>query len=110
MRVLSDPIPVKWSIEKACDANDIYGVIGCGATLEVDYTDIYTKEYEKGYWSSSDQEFVHYMAHSFLFKCPCCGKENTISDEEIPEKIRVIILNREKEKKLERRRKAKKKS
>ena len=93
MKVLSDPVPVSWNIEKVCDANDIYGVIGCGATLEVDYTDIYTKEYEKGYWSSSDQEFVHYMAH-----------------EEIPEKIRIIILNREKEKKLERRRKAKKKS
>lgn len=108
MRVISDPVPVKWNIEKTCDANDIYGVIGCGARLEVDYKDIYTKDYEKGYWSASDEEFVHYTAHSFWFKCPCCGKENFISDKEIPEKIRIMILNAEKEKKLERRRKDKK--
>ena len=110
MKVLSDPIPVKWNIQKLCNADDIYGVIGCAATLEVDFTDIYTKEYEKGYWSSSDQEFVHYMAHSFWFKCPCCGKENEISAEEIPEKIRIIILNSEKAKKVEHQRKQKKKS
>lgn len=110
MKVLSGPVPVSWNIKKTCDANDIYGVIGCGATLEVDYTDIFTREYEKGYWSSSDQEFVHYMAHSFWFKCPCCGKENFIDDKEIPEKIRIMILNSEKEKKLEKRKSSKKKS
>ena len=98
MKVISNPILVSWNIHKKCDDNDIYGVIGCGATLEVDYTDIYTKKYEKGYWSSSDQEFVSYMAHSFWFKCPCCGKENSIGEEEIPEKIIIIILNSEKEK------------
>lgn len=110
MKVLSGPVPVSWNIEKTCDADEIYGVIGCGATLEVDYTDIFTEEYEKGYWSSSDQEFVHYMAHSFWFKCPCCGKENFIDDKEIPEKIRIMILNSEKEKKLEKRKSSKKKS
>lgn len=111
MKIISDPIPIKWNIQKTCNADDIYGVIGCGAGLEVDYTDIYIKKYEKGYWSSADQEFVHYMANSYWFKCPCCGKENSIEEDEIPVKIRQIIVNSEKEneKKLGRRKRTNKK-
>lgn len=99
MKVIKEPVPVAWSIEQTCV--DTYSELGCGALLEVDYNDVYIKKHEKGYWSSSDQEFVHYMVNSYWFKCPCCGKENSLNEYEIPERIRQIILNKEKEKELQ---------
>lgn len=99
MKVIKEPVPVAWSIEQSCV--DTYSKLGCGAVLEVDYNDIYVKKYDKSYWSESDQEFVNYIADSFWFKCPCCGKENSLNEDEIPMKIRQIILNKEKEKQLQ---------
>lgn len=99
MKVIKEPVPVSWNIQKVCDDINISGEVGCGATLEIEYKDIYTKKYDKGYWSEADQEFVHYKAYSFWFKCPCCGKENSIPDREIPGKIQQLILTMEKESK-----------
>lgn len=101
MKVIKDPVPVSWSIEKTCVANINRDEIGCEAVLEVDYTDIYEKTEQRfrstGDWGEGYIETVRI----FAFKCPCCGAESEIKFSEIPDKIRKIIEKREKEKGME---------
>lgn len=101
MKVIKEPEPVKWSIQKTCVADINREEIGCEAVLEVDYTDIYEKTKQNfrstGDWGEGYTETVKI----YTFKCPCCGAENEVKFSEIPDKIRKIIEKREKEKQLE---------
>lgn len=99
MKVLREPVPIAWSIEKECIADINYGDVGCEALLEVDISDIYTKPKPLSGWDDLEGTSYTYYSQIFAFKCPCCGKETAIKDNEIPIKIRKIITNREKEKK-----------
>lgn len=98
MRIIKDPVPVSWSIEKTCVAGINSEEIGCEAVLEVSYTDIYEK-YQRRWKSTGDWgEGYNETIKSYVFKCPCCGAENEIKYHEIPEKIKKIIAKAEKEK------------
>lgn len=101
MKVIKEPVPISWNIEKECVANINRDEIGCGAVLEVDYTDIYEKTQQRfrstGDWGEGCTETITIYA----FKCPCCEAENEIKFNEIPDKIRKIIEKREKEKRIE---------
>ena len=101
MKVIKEPVPISWSIEKVCNANINRNEIGWEAVLEVDYTDIYEKAQQRfrstGDWGEGYTETFKI----FAFKCPCCGAESEIKHSEIPSKIRKIIENKEKEKRLE---------
>ncbi len=101
MKVIKDPVPISWSIEKTCKAGINREEIGCEAVLEVDYTDIYEKAQQRfvstGDWGDGHTEtFIIYA-----FKCPCCGAENQISYNDIPDRIKKVIEKKEKEKRME---------
>lgn len=92
MRVVKEP--VKWKIEKECVANRNYDG-GCGAVLEVSLEDIYLDYEEKSYYSQGDRDYYSYVHNLYLFKCPCCGKENLMDEEEIPSNVRLAAFNAE---------------
>ncbi len=99
MKIIKEPVPVSWSIEKECIADVSTGDYGCGAVLEVDMSDIYPKMKMQYGYDERDGESYRYQVQIFVFRCPCCGKETSIKDNDIPDKIRKIIVNKEKEKK-----------
>ncbi|HAB67135.1 MAG TPA: hypothetical protein DCE23_07185 [Firmicutes bacterium] len=66
-----------WKIEKECTSNNN----GCGAILEIEAVDIYLS-----YQHGSNK-------YLYTFRCPCCNKETTIPENEIPFSIRRAILN-----------------
>lgn len=97
MKVIKEPVPFEWSIEKECV--DDYDVVGCNALLEVDISDIYLSYQQGSYWSCSDQEYCSYTERVYKFKCPCCGKENRIDSDSIPDRAKLILANRDDSKK-----------
>ncbi len=100
MKVIKDPVPISWSIEKMCKADLNRDEIGCEAILEVDYTDIYLKTQQR-FRSTGDGEGYTETFRIFAFKCPCCGSESEVKCSEIPDKIKKVIEKKEKDKKME---------
>lgn len=92
MRVVKEP--VEWKIEKECVANKNYDG-GCGAVLEISLDDLYLDYEERSCYSQGDQDYYSYTHNLYFFKCPCCGKDTLIDNDEIPINIRMAAFNLE---------------
>lgn len=97
MKVIKDPIKITWTIQQECLDN--YSELGCGAVLEVSLEDIYLNFKQKSYSNSGDEYLHYYIDESYAFKCPCCGKENLINKNDIPERMRKLLKTTESSKK-----------
>ena len=80
MKILQKGYLDHWEIERVCTA---YG--GCGARLLVDEEDIYIK-YGPDYMGADD--------YLYTFRCPWCGTENNIPNNDMIDRARKIALKK----------------
>lgn len=87
---------INWSIEHLCLA-DKGEEKGCQALLEVSLEDIYLS-YRIRTWRDAFGKQINDIKFYYTFKCPCCGEETFIKEDELPPSIQKIVLIFEKEK------------
>jgi len=64
-----------------------------------EYCESYLNFKQKSYSNSGDEYLHYYIDESYAFKCPCCGKENLINKNDIPERMRKLLKTTESSKK-----------
>lgn len=87
---------LNWSIEHLCMANK-GDLEGCQALLEVSLEDIYLSYRIRtriDTFGKQQKEIKFY----YTFRCPCCGEETFISENDLSLGVKRIVLKIEKEK------------
>ena len=87
MKVLEKCEMPKWNIEKKCTGSG-NGNLGCGSKLLIDEDDIF-RTCREHYWGETD--------YYYTFKCPICGENTDISENLIPNRIKLKVMNSFKE-------------